>query len=282
MRLEGLKVLITGGASGLGAATASRFVKASSQVAIWDLNAELGSKKAAEIGGRFYQTDITSQESVKASFDQTVRDLGRIDFVLNSAGVWQGCAVLGVPVEEVMQIFEKTLMINTYGTYLTTILVVQQMSKQSEVNGERGVIINIASLAATQGDFFASAYSASKGAVAGMTMALARDFSTHKIRINTIAPGLIVTPIMDGLPEPVIEAVKSQSTTLSLGEPDDFAHFVQTIVENKFMSGTVFPFDAGMTPFATRNLPLLQANKLSSLQTVQGGFRAKMVRTCCS
>jgi NAD(P)-dependent dehydrogenase (short-subunit alcohol dehydrogenase family) len=255
MRLEGLKVLITGGASGLGAATASRFAKAASQVAIWDLNAELGSRKAAEVGGRFYQTDIASQESIKASFDQTVRDLGRIDVVLNSAGIAVNCAVLGVSIEEVMASFEKVLMVNTYGTYLTTILAAQQMSKQSEVNGERGVIINISSLAATQGDFFTSAYSASKGAISGMTMALARDFSTHKIRINAIAPGLIMTPMINGLPPPVIEALKSQSTTLSLGEADDFAHFVQTIVENKFMSGTVFPFDAGQTPFSSKSLP---------------------------
>jgi NAD(P)-dependent dehydrogenase (short-subunit alcohol dehydrogenase family) len=130
------------------------------------------------------------------------------------------------------------------------------MSTQSEIDGERGVIINVSSILAKYGDFVTSAYSASKGGVSGMTLALARDFSAHKVRINAICPGLAETPMIGRLPEAVKNLIKSQSTAGVLLEPEQFAHFVQTIVENKYISGSNLPLDGGQVPCNTRGLNL--------------------------
>jgi NAD(P)-dependent dehydrogenase (short-subunit alcohol dehydrogenase family) len=246
MRLEGLKVLITGGASGLGAATATRFAQASCKVAIWDVNVEAGKRKAEEIGGLFYQTDLGCQDSIKASFAQTLRDLGRTDVVVNCAAVALLAPVIGTPIDELMTVFDKTMRINTFGSYLVNVLAAQQMEKQTEIDGERGVIINVSSIFAKYGEFFASAYAASKGAISGMNLALARDFSTAKIRLNAIAPGYFETPMVRFASAEMKEFLKLQTTTLTAGDPSQFAHFVQAIVENKYISGSVLPLDAGL------------------------------------
>mmetsp|Transcript_25044 Transcript_25044/g.43951 ORF Transcript_25044/g.43951 Transcript_25044/m.43951 type:complete len:260 (+) Transcript_25044:283-1062(+) len=246
MRLEGLKVLVTGGSSGLGLATAALFARSACDVAVWDINAEVGMKNAATIGARFYETDVGNIDSVKASWAQTVRDLGRTDVVVNCAGIGHGAPVIGVPVDHTLKLFDRVIKVNTYGTYLISVLAGQQMATQTEVNGERGVIINVSSIFAKYGDFFISAYAASKGSIEGMTLPLARDFATHKIRINTIAPGFFETAMTQPIPHAIGEFAKSQTTTLSKGQPEQFAQFVQTIVENKYISGSIMPLDAGL------------------------------------
>jgi NAD(P)-dependent dehydrogenase (short-subunit alcohol dehydrogenase family) len=210
------------------------------------MNVEAGKRKAEEIGGLFYQTDLGCQDSIKASFAQTVRDLGRTDVVVNCAAVALVAPVIGTPVDELMRLFDKTMRINTFGSYLVTALAAQQMATQTEIDGERGVIVNVSSVFAKYGEFLASAYAASKGAISGMNLALARDFSTAKIRLNAIAPGSFETPMVEVIPPQVKEFLRTQTTTLSIGDPSQFAHFVQAIVENKYISGSVLPIDAGL------------------------------------
>mmetsp|Transcript_33971 Transcript_33971/g.59195 ORF Transcript_33971/g.59195 Transcript_33971/m.59195 type:complete len:260 (+) Transcript_33971:74-853(+) len=248
MRLDGLKVLVTGGSRGLGAATAELFAKSSCKVAIWDADKDEGIQNATSLGATFYQTDVGCTDSVRASWAQLVSDFTRVDVVVNCAGIALVTPVLGVPVEEIMKAFDNVMKVNLYGTYLVSALAGQQMATQTEVDGERGCIVNVSSISAEFGDFISSAYSSSKGAISGMTLPLARDFATHKIRINAIAPGFFETRMTGDFPPPLKAFIKSQSTTLSYGQPEDFAHLVKSIVENRYISGTIIPIDSGLVP----------------------------------
>lgn len=248
MRLDALKVIVTGGASGLGAATAALFSKNSCQVAIWDRNVQAGKAKAEEIGGLFYEVNVGNQDSIKAAFEMTAKDLGRTDVVVNCAGIGGVTPVLDVPVDEIMRVFDKVMQVNLYGSYLITALAANHMAAQTDIEGERGVIINVSSVLAEHGDFMSSAYSASKGAISGMNLAIARDLATHKVRIAVIAPGFVDTQMTAALPQVVRDFEIGQSTSGAIAQPSDFAELVKAIVVNRYISGNIIPFNSGSYP----------------------------------
>jgi NAD(P)-dependent dehydrogenase (short-subunit alcohol dehydrogenase family) len=167
---------------------------------------------------------------------------------VNSAGIAVFSPVIGPPLQEVLAGYERAIRVNTYGTYLTTALAANQMSTQTEIDGERGVIINISSICAKYGDFVLSAYAASKGGISGMTLALARDFAAHKVRINAIAPGFFLTAMNEATPKDIADQLIAQTAALSAGDPAQFAHLAQAIVENKYISGSIVPIDGGYIP----------------------------------
>jgi NAD(P)-dependent dehydrogenase (short-subunit alcohol dehydrogenase family) len=245
MRLEGLKVIITGGASGLGAATVRTLARHSCRVAIWDQNEALGRELAAECNGVFFKTDVTDIDSVQASLAATVAEFKRVDVLLNSAGVFVAEPVIGVPFENTAASLDLCMRVNLMGTVNVAVTVARQMVTQDEVDGERGVIINMSSILAELGKGVTGAYSTSKGAVKGMTLPLARELGAYKVRVNSIAPTVIATPMTAGFPKEAIDAFTLESPIGRLGTPQDLADMVTFIISHPFMTGNCLPLDAG-------------------------------------
>lgn len=240
MRLEGLKVIITGGAYGLGAATAELFASHSCQVAIWDIDAEAGEKYAAELEGRFYRTDIRNLASIQESFIRTVEDLGRTDVVVNCAAI--ACCTQNIEAHdsEVMQFFDRSLLGNVYGSFFTTALAANQMASQDEIEGERGVIVNVSNAFIASSFQFASEYLGKKGVVTNMNLPVARDLAAYKIRLNTISPGHFSEP--DAIK--LSEFANWQGIALSTDEPNEFAQIVAALVMNRYIAGINIAFGA--------------------------------------
>jgi NAD(P)-dependent dehydrogenase (short-subunit alcohol dehydrogenase family) len=245
MRLEGLKAIVTGGASGLGAATVQMFARYSCRVAIWDQNEALGRELAAQCNGLFFKTDVTDIASVQSSLAATVAEFKRVDVLLNSAGVFVLEPIIGLPFEKTAATLDVCMKVNLMGTVNAAVSVARQMVTQDEVDGERGVIINMSSILAEQGMGVSAAYSASKGAVRGMTLPLARELGGYKIRVNSIAPTLMKTPMTSGLPQELIDLCAQFSSVGRVGIPEDLAEMVKFIVSHPFMTGNHLPLDGG-------------------------------------
>ena len=210
MKLEGSTVAVTGGASGLGEATARSLVAAGSRVAVWDISEDGGRRLADELGasGAFFQTDVTNEDSVRAAVDGTVARFGSIRVLVNCAGVNIPAKALGREGPLPLPVFQKVIQVNLIGTFNAIRLAAQKMALNTpNEEGERGVIVNTASVAAFEGQVGQCAYAASKGGVVSLTLPLAREFADAGIRVVTIAPGLFDTPMMDGLSETVREAL---------------------------------------------------------------------------
>ena len=250
MEIKDSVAVVTGGASGLGEACIRNFLSKGGKVSILDFAEERGQKVASELGDAalFCLTDITKEEDVQAALDKTVEAFGAIHVAVNCAGVGIPAKVLGKEGPMSMAHFNKVVQINLIGTMNVVRLAAEKMVKnQGNDDGEKGVMINVASVAAFDGQIGQAAYSASKAGVAGMTLPIAREFAEYGIRVMTIAPGIFRTPMLEALPENVQEALgKMVPFPKRLGEPSEFAALVQHIVENSMLNGEVIRLDGAL------------------------------------
>ena len=250
MEIKDSVAVVTGGASGLGEACIRNFLSKGGKVSILDFAEERGQKVASELGDAalFCLTDITKEEDVQAALDKTVEAFGAIHIAVNCAGVGIPAKVLGKEGPMPMAHFNKVVQINLIGTMNVVRLAAEKMvQNQGNDDGEKGVVINVASVAAFDGQIGQAAYSASKAGVAGMTLPIAREFAEYGIRIMTIAPGIFRTPMLEALPENVQEALgKMVPFPKRLGEPSEFAALAQHIVENSMLNGEVIRFDGAL------------------------------------
>jgi NAD(P)-dependent dehydrogenase (short-subunit alcohol dehydrogenase family) len=250
MQLQGNTFLITGGSSGLGAATLRRLVAAGANGIIADVNEEAGRALADDLGSavRFVKTDVTNEASVQTAVSTAVDSFGALHGVVNCAGVAIAAKVLSSRGIHDLSAFSKVIEINLIGTFNVIRLAAVAMS-QTEPNkaGERGVIVNTASVAAFDGQIGQAAYSASKGGVVGLTLPVARELAGHGIRVMTIAPGLFETPMLAMLPEKARQSLAQQVPfPQRLGRPDEYAALVQHIIENKMLNGEVIRLDGAI------------------------------------
>jgi len=250
MRIEGSTFLITGGGSGLGAATARRLAADGGNVVLADVNEEGGAAVAEEVGdrARFVATDVTAADSVQAAVDTAVNVFGGLRGLINCAGVGPAMKVLGRKGTHPLDAFAKAVEINLIGTFNAIRLAGAAMVDNApEDSGERGVIVNTASVAAFDGQIGQAAYSASKGGVVSMTLPIAREFAEHGIRVLTIAPGIFDTPMLAGLPEKARASLGQQVPfPPRLGRPDEYAALVAHIVTNEVLNGEVIRLDGAI------------------------------------
>jgi NAD(P)-dependent dehydrogenase (short-subunit alcohol dehydrogenase family) len=248
MNIDGCSAIVTGGASGLGNATAHALTDAGAHVIVLDLPTSEGEKAATALGptARFVAADVANQEQVQAAVDEATT-LGPLRVVVNCAGIATPGKVLGrdgiIPLEQ----FERVIRVNLIGTFNVVRLAAAAMVKTDPVGEERGVIVNTASVAAFDGQIGQPAYSASKGGVAAMTLPLAREFARDLIRVMTIAPGIFETPMMAGLPQAAQDSLAAQVPHPSrLGKPSEYAALVRHIVENPMLNGEVIRLDGAI------------------------------------
>ena len=250
MEIKDSVAIVTGGASGLGEACVRNLLEKGGKVSIFDFAEARGQKIASELGDAvlFCMTDITKEADVQSAIDKTAEAFGEIHIAVNCAGVGTPAKVLGKEGPMSMDHFNKVVQINLMGTMNVVRLAAEKMVKnQGKKGGEKGVMINVASVAAFDGQIGQAAYSASKAAVAGMTLPIAREFAEYGIRIMTIAPGIFRTPMLEGLPENVQESLgKMVPFPKRLGEPSEFAALVQHIVENPMLNGEVIRLDGAI------------------------------------
>ncbi len=250
MEIKDSVAIVTGGASGLGESCVRNLVKRGGKVSIFDFAGDKGEKIASELGDAvtFCMTDITDEANVQAAIDKTIEAFGAIHIAVNCAGVGIPAKVLGKEGPMAMDHFNKVVQINLIGTMNVVRLSAEKMVKnQGNDDGEKGVVINVASVAAFDGQIGQAAYSASKAGVAGMTLPIAREFAEYGIRLMTVAPGIFRTPMLEGLPENVKEALgKMVPFPKRLGEPSEFAALVQHIVENPMLNGEVIRLDGAI------------------------------------
>jgi NAD(P)-dependent dehydrogenase (short-subunit alcohol dehydrogenase family) len=248
MTLNDTTAIVTGGASGMGEATARRLAEAGATVVILDRDATKGEKVAAELGGRFHAADVTDEGQVKAGVDVAI-GIAPVRTCIHCAGIgWVERTINRAGDPHSLDTFKKIVEINLIGTFNVLRLVASGMSgNEPDDNGERGVIVNTASVAAYDGQIGQAAYSASKGGVVALTLTAARDLSAAGIRVCTIAPGLIDTPLLGALPDEQRNAL-AQSVLFPkrLGVADDFASLAMELVRNHYMNGEVIRMDAGI------------------------------------
>jgi NAD(P)-dependent dehydrogenase (short-subunit alcohol dehydrogenase family) len=247
MQIKNTIFLITGGASGLGAATAQMAAANGAKVVIADLQAEAGEKLAKEIGGKYCKCDVTSEADGKAAVAAAL-GLGGLHVLVNCAGIGVAERTIGKEAPHDLARFTKVIGINLIGTFNMIRLAADAMAKAGpNAAGERGVIINTASVAAYDGQIGQAAYSASKGGVVGMTLPIARDLSRNGIRVVTIAPGLFLTPMLLGLPKDAQDSLGKQVPFPSrLGKPEEYAALAKSIVENEMLNGETIRLDGAI------------------------------------
>lgn len=241
---------VTGGASGLGEATVMDLLQRGAKVAIFDFDAEKGEALAERLGTNtvFCKTDVSDENSVQEAIQNTVSSFGGINVVVNCAGIGTAVKVIGKKGPLPIGQFESVLKVNLVGTMNTIRLAAEKMlDNVQDDDGERGVIINTASVAAFDGQIGQAAYSASKAGVVGMTLPIAREFADYGIRVNTIAPGLFLTPMLSQLPEKVQQSLGQMVPfPKRLGHPAEFALLVRQIIENKMLNGETIRLDGGI------------------------------------
>jgi len=250
MRLDRATAIVSGGASGLGLATAKRIIEAGGRAVLLDINEEQGSRSASELGerARFVAADISSEEQVRAAVNAAVEFMGGVSLAVNCAGILLPARVLGrdgpVPAES----FLRSLTINLLGSFILLKEAANVMqANEANADGERGVIVNTASVAAFEGQIGQAGYSASKGGVVGMTLPIARELARFGIRVNTIAPGIFLTPMMAGLPQDVQDSLGRQVPfPPRLGRPEEYADLVASIYSNAMINGETIRLDGAI------------------------------------
>jgi NAD(P)-dependent dehydrogenase (short-subunit alcohol dehydrogenase family) len=248
MQIEGCSALVTGGASGLGNATAHALTAAGASVVILDLPSSEGEKAAVALGpkARFVAGDVTDEQQVQAAIDEA-SGLGPLRIVVNCAGIATPGKVIGRDGVLALGQFERVVRVNLVGTFNVIRLAALAMVKTDPVGEERGVIVNTASVAAFDGQIGQPAYSASKGGVAAMTLPIARELARDLVRVMTIAPGIFETPMMAGLPQAAQDSLAAQVPHPSrLGKPAEYAALVRHIVENPMLNGEVIRLDGAI------------------------------------
>jgi NAD(P)-dependent dehydrogenase (short-subunit alcohol dehydrogenase family) len=248
MQLNQVKAIITGGASGLGQAVAQHIAANGGSVALFDVNEEKGQAAAKALSGHFFRTDVTSEEGVTANVAAARDALGGLNVVVNCAGILGAGRVLGKEGPMALSTFATTVMVNLVGSFNVAKAGAALMQhNEAGEDGERGVIINTASVAAYEGQIGQAAYSASKGGVVGMTLPMARELSRFGIRVATIAPGIFWTPMVDGMPPQVQESLAASIPFPSrLGKPEEFASTVAFILGNRYINGETIRLDGAV------------------------------------
>ncbi|MCY0879693.1 MAG: SDR family NAD(P)-dependent oxidoreductase [Firmicutes bacterium] len=249
MEVRGSVFIVTGGASGLGRATAEVLSEAGAQVAVWDIAAEAGAAVAQAVGGTFYPVDVTDEQAVAMAVEAVVRQYGGLQGVVNCAGVGVAARVLGRRAPHPLDLFERTVRVNAVGTFNVIRWAARAISQGAARNadGERGVIINTASIAAYDGQIGQAAYAASKGAVVGMTLPIARELAAFGIRVVAIAPGVFDTPMLGMLPDAARHSLAAQVPFPSrLGQPREYGLLARHIVENPMINGAVIRLDGAL------------------------------------
>ena len=248
MNVNGAAALITGGGSGLGAETARHLAKAGAKVALLDLNLEGAEAVAKETGGVAVECDVTSAESAEAAVAKAREAQGPARILVNGAGVAPAKRVVGREGPCDLEFFEKVVDVNLNGTFNMIRLAAYDMSQMDELeDGERGVIVNTASIASVEGQVGQAAYAASKAGVKGMMLPIARELTRFGIRVMTIAPGLFATPMLLGMPQEVQDNLAAQvPSPKRLGSPDEYARLVLHICENVYLNADTMRLDAGM------------------------------------
>ena len=246
MRIENGTFVVTGGGSGLGAATARMFAENGANVVLADVNEEAGETTASEIGDRakFVRTDVTDEGSVGAALEA----FGALNGVVNCAGIGPAAKVVGRKGVHDLGLFSKTVQINLIGTFNVIRLAALKMAEnEPNEGGERGVIVNTASVAAYDGQIGQAAYAASKGGVVALTLPVARELASSGIRVATIAPGIFETPMLAALPEDAKESLGKQVPfPPRLGRPEEYAALAKHIVENAMLNGEVIRLDGAI------------------------------------
>ena len=248
MQIKNSVFLVTGGASGLGAATARMAAESGGKVVIADMQAELGEKFAREIGGRFAKCDVTSEADGKAAVALALKEFGGLHVLVNCAGIAIAEKTIGKEAPHALASFTRCITVNLIGTFNMIRLAADAMAKAvPNAAGERGVIVNTASVAAFDGQIGQAAYSASKGGVVGMTLPVARDLSRNGIRVCTIAPGIFETPMLLGLPKDAQDSLGKQVPFPSrLGRPIEYAQLARQIIENEMLNGETIRLDGAI------------------------------------
>ena len=250
MDIKDKVAVITGGASGLGAACARTLVAAGARVALLDLNEEKGRELAAELAPAaiFCNTDVADETSVQAAIDATVDAFGALHVAVNCAGIGIAVKVLGKEGPASIGQFNKVIQVNLIGTMNVIRLAAAKMvGNEPNADGEKGVVINTASVAAFDGQIGQAAYSASKGGIVGMTLPIAREFAEYGIRVVTIAPGLFDTPLLASLPEKARVALGQMVPfPKRLGQPAEFAALARHVLENVMLNGEVIRLDGSI------------------------------------
>ena len=249
MEIKDRVFVVTGGGSGLGAATAAMLVERGGKVVLADVNAEAGQQVEAALGARarFVQTDVTSDESARAAF-ALAQSMGPLRGLVNCAGIAPAEKVVGKNGAHRLDSFARAININLVGSFNMIRLAAEIMSgSEPEANGERGVIVNTASVAAYDGQIGQAAYAASKGGIVSMTLPIARELARSGIRVMTIAPGIMETPMLLGMPAEVQQALGAMVPFPSrLGKPAEYAALVEHILFNQYLNGEVFRLDGAI------------------------------------
>jgi NAD(P)-dependent dehydrogenase (short-subunit alcohol dehydrogenase family) len=251
MRIQGKIFVVTGGASGLGAATAHYLVAQHAKVILVDMNAQLGQALQTQLGehAEFFQLDVTNESSAKLFFEHVEQKYGQLNGLVNCAGIAPSAKVLGRETLHDLSLFQKVLNINVVGTFNMVRFAASLMAKYTLENDEeeRGIIVNTASVAAFEGQIGQSAYAASKGAIVAMTLPLARELAREKIRVMSIAPGIMATPMLSAMPQNVQDALGEMVPfPKRLAKPEEFAQLVGHIVENSYLNGEVIRLDGAI------------------------------------
>ena len=249
MKITGKTAIVTGGASGLGEAAVERLHAAGANVVIADLNEEKGNALAAKLGDKaiFVKCNVTVTEDVKATVDKAVEKFGALNILVNNAGMGSAGRTFGKTGPWNIEWFKMVMDVNLIGAFDMLSNAAFAMDKNEAEDGEKGVIINVASVAAFDGQIGQAAYSASKGGVHAMTLPIARDLSRHLIRVNCIAPGTFNTPMLQQLPQAARDSLAASiPMPQRLGEPVEFAQLVQSIVENNYLNAATIRLDGAI------------------------------------
>ncbi|HBI19104.1 MULTISPECIES: SDR family NAD(P)-dependent oxidoreductase [unclassified Brevundimonas] len=248
MITEAIPAIVTGGASGLGAATARALAEGGAKVTIFDLNAEAGRALADSIGGAFLQVNVTDAEAVAGALEEAEGLHGKARILVNCAGIGPPNKVIGKDGQPLaLELFQKIIAINLIGTFNVMSKFAARLHDADPVGEERGVVINTASVAAFDGQIGQAAYAASKAGIVGMALPVAREFARYGIRVMTIAPGIFWTPLLESLPKEAQDSLGKQVPFPSrLGQPEEFAHLVSSIVANPMLNGEVIRLDGAI------------------------------------
>lgn len=245
MKLENSIAVVTGGASGLGLGTVMNFVEGGAKVVVWDLNEQLGEEVRRKLNVAFFKVDVRDVSSVEQALHATLQLHGHVDILVNCAGIYDFGPVLSRSYNSFAKAWDRVFGVNVIGSFNCIRLVAQHMAYKA-TEGPRGVIITTASIAGHYAPRGLSIYGASKGAILGMNLALARDLGAHGVRVNSISPGVFDTPMGSQVTQVSKDKIAKTTLVGRLGKAEDYGHLARTIVENDYLTGNDILLDGGI------------------------------------